>query len=140
MKKIFYLLTILLSLSSCSVEMSNNGDLDGLWQMYEMQIDGAEPVDMRYTGTTMSVAFRMMSLKNYYQPMVYCRFENTGNTLRIYDFRLGIHDVSDLPIEDPEVLNPFGIFSLDEHFKVEVMTGSDMVLRSDRALLKFRKY
>lgn len=141
MKKIIFLLTILLSLSSCSVEMTNNGDLDGFWQMYEMQVDGGEIKDMRNTGNTMGVNFNIMSFReggNY--DCIYCRFDNDGTYLRIYDFRVGKHDITDLPVEDPSTLNVFGIFSLDEKFKIETMTSSSMILRSERALLKLRKY
>lgn len=141
MKKIIFLLTIILSLSSCSVEMTNNGDLDGFWQMYEMQIDGGETKDIRNASIVMGVNFNLMSLREHgNNDCIYCRFSNDGTYLRIYDFRVGKHDITDILVEDPSTLNVFGIFSLDEKFKIETMTSSSMILRSERALLKLRKY
>lgn len=141
MKKLLYILTTALLLSACEMEMSDNGNLDGLWQMTEMQIDNQAPVDMRTTGTVMGVQFNLMYIHNSTGGIqTYSRFSNEGGYLRLYDFREKKHDVSDFPIEDPTLLNVYGIFSLDERFKIETLTSSNMILKSDRSLLKFRKY
>lgn len=140
-RNIFLIAALVLTITSCEIEMSNNGDLDGLWQMTEMKIDDNPVKDMRNTGTVIGVQFRLMNIRNSVGGNdLYCRFVHEGNTLRIYDFRIRIHDVSDLPVEDVSMLSEYGIFSLDETFKIETLSESYMVLRSSRSLLKFRKY
>lgn len=140
-KKIFYILTTLLLMTSCEFEMSDNGTLDGLWQMTEMQETGKEAVDMRETGTIWGFQFRLLELRNKSkQNGILCRFEHKGNHLRIYEPYNQEHDVQDTPITDPIVLNPFGLYTLDEDFNIETLTNNEMILVSNRTRLKFRKY
>lgn len=144
-KSFFYIALIVflfpICISSCEFEMSDNGDLDGFWQMTEKQIIGEKAVDMRNTGTVIGVQFKLMNIRNSVGGKdLYCRFNNDGNTLRLYDFRIKNHDVSDLPVEEVSMLYEYGIFSLDEKFKIETLTNDRMELSSEHSILKFRKY
>lgn len=127
--------------SSCEFEMSDNGVLDGLWQMTEMQKTGEEAKDMRNTGTTWGFNFRLVELRSYTSTSsVLCRFEHKDGHLRIYEPRDQKHDESDVLITDATILNPFGLYTTSEDFQIEALTSSNLTIKSDKVRLKFRKY
>lgn len=140
-KKIFYILTTLLLMTSCEFEMSDNGTLDGLWQMTEMQETNKDVVDMRETGITWGFNFKLLEIRDKSMVFGYlCRFEHKDGHLRVYEPREQKHMEYDKLIIDPIVLNPFGIYTNDENFKIEVLTEDCMILVSEKTRLKFRKY
>lgn len=141
MKKIFYILTILFLMTSCDIEMSDNGNLDGLWQMTEMQETGKEAIDMRETGTIWGFQFRLLELRNKSNQYGFlCRFEHKDGHLRVYEPYDQKHDESDDPVTDATILNPFGLYTTSEDFQIEALTSSNLTIKSDKVRLKFRKY
>ena len=125
MKKIIGVLSLavmMLTLSSCEVETSQNGDLDGFWHL--------EQVDTLATGGT---------CRGFY-----LRFEQTSDSLLITSvYRNKWHedyggDV--LLTEMNDSLRSCGINHLNEHFAKEVMTGGKMQLKSKTLRLRFRKF
>lgn len=140
-KKIIYIFTTLFIMTACDVEMSNNGKLDGLWQMTEMQVTGEEAIDMRETGTIWAFQFRLLELRNKINLNgVLCRFEQNGDNLRVYEPREQKHMEYDRLITDSILLVPFGLNTTDEDFRIETLTSSHMVLVSKKARVRFRKY
>lgn len=141
MKKIFYILTILFLMTSCDFEMSGNGNLDGLWQMTEMQETGKEAVDVRETGTVWGFQFRLLELRNKSDLYGFlCRFEHKDGHLRVYEPYRQKHDESDDPVTDASILNSFGLYTTSEDFQIEALTSNAMTIKSDNVKLKFRKY
>lgn len=127
--------------SSCEFEMSDNGVLDGLWQMTEMQKTGEEAKDMRNTGTTWGFNFRLVELRSYTSTSsVLCRFEHKDGHLRIYEPRDQKHMQHDTLITDSTILFPFGLYTTNEDFHIEALSNDHMILVSKKAKLKFRKY
>ena len=49
-------------------------------------------------------------------------------------------DNGDISVDDVAVMAPYGVNKLDESFTVEHLSGSKMVLKSERLRLSFRKY
>ena len=47
---------------------------------------------------------------------------------------------TDEPIEDVEILKPFGIYRLEEKFAIEQLDDKCMVLTNDVVRLHFRRY
>lgn len=141
MKKIFYILTILFFMTSCEIEMSDNGNLDGLWQMTEMQETGKEAIDMRETGTIWGFQFRLLELRSKSNQYGFlCRFEHKDGHLKVYEPYIQKHDESDNPVTDATILNPFGLYTTSEDFQIEALTSSCLTIKSDKVRLKFRKY
>lgn len=138
---ICHLVLTLFLFTSCEMEVSHNGDLDGLWQLTEIREVCSPIIDIRETGTTWGFQFNLVEIHCNARPSdVIARFERSGDYLRIYSLRYQHHDLDDQLITDPTYLVKYGIFSLDETFKIEALTGNSMCLSSPHARLVFRKY
>lgn len=139
-----------MSFSSCTMETSDNGDLDGFWHL--------ESIDSLATGTTVdlsqkrifwAVEYKLISAREYdhSQERMYFRFEQTSDSLKITKVFLdhGHQDNGDnggnIPLDEvtPE-LRYYGINALPEGFSKEAMSSSKMILRSKTVRLKFKKF
>ena len=135
-------ITAMLAMTSCELESSGNGKLDGYWHL--------ERVDTLATGGVKDLsedlyfwAFqgKLLDLvnRNWTTSECLARFLQSGNTLTIsspfrYD-RMG----GDEPLETPELLQPYGINNIEEKFTIESQSGSKMTLKSEMLRLFFRK-
>lgn len=131
-------------LTSCSLESSDNGDLDGMWHL--------RTVDTLATGGTYDkipeyyywcVQGSLLVLDDKEQSSggnYIFSFEHSGDTLRLYDPHIFSRSKGDPELTDVEVLRPYGINALDVSFVVEKLTGSNMVLRDDSLRLYLKKF
>lgn len=137
-----FMAAMLTLLGSCEVRVSNNGDLDGFWHM--------EKVDTIATGGTLDLSkelrfwayqVNLMTVSNQQTGSIYVMyFDHSGGTLRAYNMHYHQRMEGDPPIEDASLVNEFGLNALDETFQVESLSGSRMVLATDRLRLHFRKF
>lgn len=150
MRKIIIICFVIFAiLSSCEMEMSSNGVLDGYWQMTEMQWKGCDrATDMRDSGVYWAVEFKLLeinSLKNKpgYPRRYICRFEHTGETLRVFEPRVELHDISDTLVtaaSDKKELRESGLHDADVTYAIIQLTSDRMELKSDSVRMVFRKY
>lgn len=136
-------------LGGCTLEASDNGDLDGFWHL--------ERVDTLATGGTYDcsgqrvfwgVELRLINVsdKDRDGRGFYFRFEQTGDSLFLGKaYKNNWHqdngdDGGDVPVDDVEPLRPYGINRLEEHFAKEALSGSKMVLRSRELRLSFTRF
>ena len=112
----FFGLLALMLLQACNIETSDNGHLDGFWQLKQIDnlVDNTS-VDKRYSSTSWSFQGKLVNLRSLETPVIVVgNFTHENGTLR---------------------LSP-----LYEVFQVEVLTSSTMVLSSPARRLYFRKY
>lgn len=142
MKKIFYIAFItLLTLTSCEVNFSTNGKLDALWQITEIQVKDGQPQNVVDEQLTWAFQFNLLELRsNKVYPNAMCRFEHKGDSLRIYQPLRAFFHESDIPFENAEELHPYGLYTLDEHFKIETLNSERMILSSDSVRVVLRRY
>ena len=146
MKKFFIYIIIGMGLllSACDMESSDNGDLDGFWQMTSKTDKYAKcgAVDMRDSGITWSFQGKLLELRdvNDRQKDIIMNFEHSGAQLRVYNPYYVERDSDDIRITDPMTLLPYGVSNVDEKYNVVELDGDEMMLESERFLLKFRKY
>lgn len=132
-------------LSSCSIETSDNGDLDGFWHLERIDTIATGGVnDLSGQLIFWSVNNKLLMLKGS-GDSYYLRFRQTADSLVVFSPYLagGHQDVEnggDHPVGDPSELWPYGIRRLDEHFVKESLGSSHMVLRSPELRLYFRKF
>lgn len=144
------LLMALGSLSSCTLESSGNGDLDGYWHL--------ESIDTLATGKTgdysnrrffWGIEHRLISVSDIDREGrlgYYFRFEQTGDSLFLGQaYKNNWHQDNgknggDIPVDDVEPLRYYGVNELEEHFAKEALSGSRMILRSKTLRLKFKKF
>ena len=150
MKKLKYIFVVLpaflllsLAFTSCELETSDNGKLDGFWHL--------ERVDTLATGKSCdlsgqllfwSVQMKLLNVsdKNYKLRSAFFRFEHANGTLRLYEPHEDDRMNADPAIEDISLIAPFGVNSLDEKYSVECLTGSEMVLRTEKLRLVFKRF
>ena len=137
MKKIGLLLlavVVMTLMTGCEIYGSDNGALDGFWQLTEMTVweDGEQtgPTDMRESGIYWGVQGDLLRIG-----CTYFDFEYSGHTLRVWNPYSG-----DTYVEDASELKRYGLYNLEEIFTVEQLTVSEMTLKTELVKLCFRKY
>ena len=134
-----------LMLTACDMERSNNGDLDGFWQLTSKTDKYAKcgAVDMRDSGITWSFQEKLLELrdvKKVHQDII-GDFVHQGGTLSVSRFYFVDRDKGDVRIDDPiTYLVPYGVAWLNDQFQVLELNSDEMILESERFQLKFRKY
>lgn len=136
---------LLTGLNACTIETSGNGDLDGFWHLERIDTLSTGGVnDMSGGRQFWAFEHRLLSLQGS-GDWYYARFWQTADSVVIFSPYLDHghqdrEDGGDIPVTNPEMLAPYGIASLEEHFVKEHLSGSRMVLRSPTLRLYFRKF
>lgn len=131
-----------MSLCSCEIETSGNGELDGMWHLVSVDTLATSGVrDMTSDRIYWSFQNKLLELddKTGANNSVLYRFEFSDGTLKLYDPYIYDRENGDKPFTNIIMLSPFGVNELEEDFTVESFSGSKMILRSDELRLKFRK-
>ncbi len=145
MKRYIFILTLfsVFAFSSCEIETSDNGDLDGFWHMVSVDtLDTGGRADYSEKLIFWSVQHKLLQLNDRTGAgkEVLCRFAHYGDSLRIYSpHEMSREPGGDIPLTDSTLLLPYGINSIDEHFKVEVLNNKNMVLKTHKIRLTFKK-
>lgn len=136
MKKLFILFTLTLLMSSCG-KYPINERLDGMWQLMTLTKNGQETINTKESRIYYNVQLHLFGLQKEGYVEYLGRFIQTTDSLIISDFVVSGNNSVKATEED---LVPFGIYDLSERFGIEKMTDKEMILRSDDALLTFRKF
>lgn len=145
MKKIFatfFIISALFAISSCSLETSDNGDLDGFWHLTRVDtIATGNACDMSGERVFWSVQMNLLNVTDYRTSSYgyLLRFINENSTLRVYDPYTHDRPNGDVKVEDPAQLAPLGINSLDETFNIESLSSKRMILSTNELRLSFTK-
>lgn len=142
-KLLLYIIGVSMAVASCDIETSDNGQLDGFWQLRTVDTLATNGVkDMRETGLTWSFQHRLLELRDVkgQQRTLYFSFSHSGDALVLTNPYISARDEGDIKVEETDVLKPYGINHLEEHFQVLTLTSSHMVLQTDELRLDFRKY
>ncbi|MBR1462491.1 MAG: lipocalin-like domain-containing protein [Prevotella sp.] len=142
MRQIIVLSVLMAALASCELEVSDNGNLDGFWHL--------EKVDTLQTGGTSDLSDRLLfwsvqmnllelSDRSEGNGFLLLRFEQNDGSLHVHTPTRFDGKNTDLPIDDLQQLAPFGIQSLDETFRIIMLSSGRMVLEGDRLRLSFSK-
>ena len=141
-RSLIYILSVVVALlvfQSCELETSDNGDLDGNWQL--MQIDTIATggsYNVKDYQLFYSVQVRLLCLKAYNAAVssyIYFHFEHTADSLKLKPASSDGHIMYTVSI-----LRPYGINKEQEAFKIMLLNSDRMQLRSDSLLLTFRKF
>lgn len=134
--------------TSCELETSDNGDLDGFWHLTRIDsISTGTSTDLsshyRYWGVNFNL-MRLQDLPEDEAGVFFLRFEKTRNSLRVYEPRTGTSGASagetlDTLLTSPLPLLPYGINQLDQTFTIEKLNSSHMILSTSTYRLRFTK-
>ena len=150
MKKLLYLLTltyIILGFSSCELETSDNGDLDGNWQLLSIDsintggINNVKDKQIFYAIQFYLININALNIKNeYITPNSFYHFSQSRDSLILYSADITKDDTYAHKDSFLTGLRPLGINSLEEHFKIETLNSKNMVLKSKELRLNFRRF
>lgn len=142
MKKITFLFAAFLLLTSCEIEFSNNGKLDGFWQMIAVDTLATQHTsDLKTSGRTWAFQGRLLEMrdtKGGYSDL-YFSFEHRGDSLFLDSPYLSDRDVDDIKITDVNIVRPYGVNGLKEGFEIENLSNNKLILRSKTLRLMLRK-
>lgn len=146
MKRIAYILTLSVMLVSCELETSGNKELDGYWQMSQVDtLSTGGVADTREALVYWGVQGKLLQIRfsengKFLGEGLLFRFNRDDGMLTLSSPILHHLYETDEPISDVELLKPFGIFNLEEVFSIEELNDDVMVLASDTLRLHFRRY
>lgn len=146
MRKIFYILTLGMLFVSCELETSGNDELDGYWQMSQVDtLSTGGVADTREALVYWGIQGKLLQIRfsengKYLGEGFMFRFNREDDVLTLSSPILHHLYKTDEPITDVEVLKPYGIFDLEEVFAIEELNDHNMVLTNDVLRLHFRRY
>ena len=147
MKKILFSIFAagVLSLTSCTLETSNNWRLDGYWHLERVDtISTGGFLDLSEKRLFWAVQVNLLQVidRDYKNGSYIFHFDYTKKetSLNLYDPRIYDKVQGDPKIEDVELLKPYGINSLEENFEIVNLTGSGLVLVSGDLQLSFIQF
>lgn len=142
--------TFVMVFSSCEMETSKNGDLDGYWHLESIDtLENGKTCDFSSRKVFWGIEHKLILIKDLeVGPFdgFYMRFNQTGDSLLIlkaYRKNQNYHEGDDdapISADDMEDLRKYGINNLPEGFAKEALSGSKMILRSKTLRLKFKKF
>lgn len=142
MKKITFLFAAFLLLTSCEIEFSNNGKLDGFWQLIAVDTLATQHTsDLETSGRTWAFQGRLLEMrdtKGGYSDL-YFSFEHRGDSLFLDSPYLSDRDADDIKITDVNIVRPYGVNGLKEGFEIENLSNNKLILRSKTLRLMLRK-
>ena len=143
MKKITFLFAAFLLLTSCEIEFSNNGKLDGFWQMIAVDTLATQHTsDLKTSGRTWAFQGRLLEMrdtKGGYSDL-YFSFEHRGDSLFLDSPYLSDRDADDIKITNVNIVRPYGVNGLKEGFEIESLSNNKLILRSKTLRLLFKKH
>ena len=142
MKKFILYITGCLLLTSCGIEFSDNGKLDGFWQLMSADtLTNQRTSDLKTSGRTWAFQGRLLEMrdtKGVYSD-VYFNFIHRGDSLLLDAPYRSERDSDDLKVTDIREVSPYGVNGLNEGFAVESLSNDKMILRSKTLRLRLRK-
>jgi len=127
--------------SSCDLETSHNGDLDGLWHLTSIDTLSTGGVkDVSEELLFMAVQHDLLELSNR-ENMFGCffRFSKSDSTLFIFEPYINSREFGDPALTDPSRLHIFGIQTLETLFDIEKLSSGKMILNDNTMRLHFKK-
>ena len=150
MRNISLITIFLLLLTGCSIETSDNGVLDGRWQLMEINyFDGSNrKVETKEQLIFWDIQYKLISIHSMSGKLhdslteeSLCRFNYTKDSLKLSDFYRHFRE-ADQKIDDPltTYFQKTGINGINANFAVLHLDSKSMLLQSDYAKLSFRKF
>ncbi len=136
-------LMVLALLGSCELETSRNKKLDGYWCLQQIDSIGTGGVNtMQGKRLFWAIQHKLLELRDVDGKISKCllRFERQGDSLLLSEPYLYDRENGDKRLENTEILLHYGVNSLNEHFKIDNLTTSRMVLSSRKCRLHFVKF
>lgn len=143
MRRLLYFTLSLIMITSCTLDSSDNGALDGYWQLSSIDtLANGHSVNMRDSGIFWAFNFNLLVTRSTKEPSgeILYDFENTDDNLILSNPYILYRDSSDIKVTDVNLLKKYGVNSLLESFTIQHLNSNKMALQSNMLRLNFRKY
>ncbi|MGN1228031.1 MAG: lipocalin-like domain-containing protein [Prevotella sp.] len=143
MRKLLYIFATLLMLAACDIHTSNNGDLDGYWQLRSVDtLSTGGTCDMRDSMRFWAFQANLLHVRDNHDKIrkVLMRFSLNNDVMILTDPIIDLRDSSDIVFTDTTILWHYGIHDVPETLKVVTLNSSTMVLENRVLRLNLRKY
>ena len=141
-RKIIYIASVavmLFTITSCELETSGNGKLDGFWHLEKIDTIATGGIcDLSEGNVFWAFQHKLLELNGYTTCL--CRFSHANGVLSVSEPYRYDRENGDELLTEPTLLIPYGINSLEEDFSVEALSNSRMVLNSGDLRLHFTKF
>ena len=134
--------------AGCDLHTSDNGDLDGFWQLTQMDTlatnRSGDMLESRIYWSVQGNMLEMRDLHNLHGVDCYLtlnfRFRHEQGKLYLSEPIANIRDISDSVVTSPATVKFYGLSRLDEEFDVLQLDGAQMRLQSAYYRFHFRRY
>lgn len=135
---------LVFSFTSCELETSGNGDLDGFWHLVQvdtLQTGGVNDTSKELFFWSFQVNLLELSDRSYQIPIFMARFNHDNVQLKVTQPCLYNRDEGNEMVTEENVkdISPYGLNALEETFRVEELSGSRMTLSNGTLRLYFKK-
>lgn len=135
---------LVFSFTSCELETSGNGDLDGFWHLVQvdtLQTGGVKDTSKDLFFWSFQVNLLEFSDRSYQIPIFMARFNHENGQLKVTQPCLYNRDEGNEMVTEENVkdISPYGLNALEETFRVEELSGSRMTLSNGTLRLYFKK-
>ena len=138
-----WLTALALAVAACDIETSDNGHLDGLWQLTAVDtLATGSSTDMHLSGTYWAFQHHLLMVRDTIaaHPDVFFQFNHHADSLLLSSPYWSAREEGDLAVDDARDLHLMGIHQLQPRFAVRELSSGTMTLQSDLLRLHFRKY
>ncbi len=144
------LATVCMAFSSCELEKSKNGDLDGFWHLESVDtLATRKTADLSNLHIFWGIEHKLIAVRetDKGKERFYFRFEQTSDSLKLtkvyvnHGHQDNGDDGGDIPLNEvTEDLRYYGVNAIPEGYQKEALDGSKMILKSKTLRLKFKKF
>lgn len=127
-------------------KMPANGDLDGMWQIMEIEHNGIVK-NVAKDQLYMSIQLKLFMLGDTVNSRrFYGYFEHKGDSMHLWQFSYASKNETDaddniiIPEANMEQLSPWGFYSTDEKFKVVTLTKNTLELKNNLSTIRYIKF
>ena len=145
--RFFLIISVISLMTACHMESSDNGHLDGFWHL--VRVDTLSTDTLSIVGTSdlsqdyffWAFQFQLLSVRNTQKsPEEYfLRFQRQGDELVLSHPFQYVLQGKDAPVENIDLLRPFGINDQEERFRIVHLSSRRMMLQNNFLVLTMQK-
>ena len=140
--RFFLIISVISLMTACHMESSENGHLDGFWHLVRVDtLSTGGTSDLHQDYFFWAFQFQLLSVRNTQKsPEEYfLRFQRQGDELVLSDPFQYVLQGKDAPVENIDLLRPFGINDQEERFRIVHLSSRRMTLQSNFLVLTMQK-
>lgn len=140
--RFFLIISVISLMTACHMESSENGHLDGFWHLVRVDtLSTGGTSDLHQDYFFWAFQFQLLSVRNTQKsPEEYfLRFQRQGDELVLSHPFQYVLQGKDAPVENIDLLRPFGINDQEERFRIVHLSSRRMTLKNHFLVLTMQK-